>query len=143
MDPGKSSHRLRFETETEARRIQDQNPENWKAIRRGWYFGGETLKERMLSNAEGPLVRDHPYAPREESETARAERIVEEELKAIGWKEGHLKRTRKGDPGTVRIARRLRQETTKTLAWIATRLEMGSWTYVSNLLRDTRQRHQN
>jgi len=137
LDPNKSSHRLRFETETEARRIQDQSPEEWKSIRRGWYFGGETLKERLLSNAEDDLVREHPRAPREESETARAERIVKEELKAIGWKEGHLKRTRKGDPGKVRIARRLRQETTKTLAWIASRLEMGSWTYVSNLLRQT------
>jgi hypothetical protein len=134
LDPGKSSHRLRFETETEARRIQDQNPEGWKSIRRGWYFGGETLKERLLSNAEVELVREHPRAPREEGETVRAERIVKEELKAIGWKERDLKRTRKGDPGKVRIARRLRQETTKTLAWIASRLEMGAWTYVSNLL---------
>jgi len=35
----------------------------------------------------------------------------------------------------VRIARRLRQETTMTLAWIAQRLNMGVWTHVSNLLR--------
>jgi hypothetical protein len=28
----------------------------------------------------------------------------------------------------------LRKETTLTLRWIADRLEMGSWTYVSNLL---------
>jgi hypothetical protein len=62
---------------------------------------------------------------------------VKEELKAIGWKERDLKRTRKEDPGKGRIARRLRPETTKTLAWIASRLEMGSWTYVSNLLRQT------
>jgi len=37
----------------------------------------------------------------------------------------------------VRIARRLRQETTMTLAWIARRLHMGVWTHVSNLLRAT------
>jgi hypothetical protein len=34
----------------------------------------------------------------------------------------------------VELARRLRTETTMTLRWIAERLQMGSWTYVSNLL---------
>jgi len=34
----------------------------------------------------------------------------------------------------VRLARRLRQETTINLKWIAQRLQMGSWTHVSNLL---------
>ena len=32
------------------------------------------------------------------------------------------------------IARRLRQETTMSLKWVAQRLQMGSWSYVSNLL---------
>jgi len=40
------------------------------------------------------------------------------------------------DPGQVSLARRLRAETTMTLAWIADRLKMGSWSYVSNLLND-------
>jgi hypothetical protein len=31
--------------------------------------------------------------------------------------------------------RRLRQETTMALAWIAQRLHMGVWSHVSNLLR--------
>ena len=34
----------------------------------------------------------------------------------------------------VRLARRLREETTMTLKWIAARLQMGVWTHVSNLL---------
>jgi hypothetical protein len=32
-----------------------------------------------------------------------------------------------------------RQETTMSLKWIAQRLEMGSWTYASNLLRQEPQ----
>ena len=43
---------------------------------------------------------------------------------------------RKGDKGKVQLARRLRTETTMTLRWIADRLQMGSWTYVSNQLRN-------
>jgi hypothetical protein len=38
----------------------------------------------------------------------------------------------------VRFARRLRNETTMTYEWIAKRLKMGSWIYVSNLLRSHR-----
>ena len=34
------------------------------------------------------------------------------------------------------LARRLRQETTMSLKWIATRLQMGTWTYVCNLLNE-------
>jgi hypothetical protein len=42
----------------------------------------------------------------------------------------------KGHKGKVALARRLRQETTMSLKWIAQRLHMGRWTYVSNLLRE-------
>ena len=37
------------------------------------------------------------------------------------------------------LARRLRQETTLSLKWIAQRLQMGSWTHLSNLLNDPRK----
>ena len=40
----------------------------------------------------------------------------------------------KGHPGKVVTARGLRQETIMSLSWIAQRLEMGTWTCVSNLL---------
>jgi hypothetical protein len=59
---------------------------------------------------------------------------VKEETKRLGWQEADLEARRKGDPGKVAVARRLRQETTMILKWIAHRLQMGSWTYVSNLL---------
>ena len=36
------------------------------------------------------------------------------------------------------VARRLRGESAMTLRWIADRLQMGSWTYVSNLLHAKR-----
>ena len=39
----------------------------------------------------------------------------------------------------VKLARRLRQETTMSLQWIAARLQMGTWTYVSNLLNEPQE----
>jgi hypothetical protein len=46
---------------------------------------------------------------------------------------------RKGDMVKVRLARRLRGETTMSVKWIARRLHMGSWTFVSNLLHGKRE----
>src|SRR5208283_4202087 len=51
-----------------------------------------------------------------------------------GWDEGELTRRRQGDRHKVALARRLRAQTTMSLASMAERLRMGSWSYVSNLL---------
>jgi hypothetical protein len=59
----------------------------------------------------------------------------------MGWAEDALLARRKGHGAKVRLARRLRQETTMSLKWIAQRLHMGSWTYVSNLLNEPPQTH--
>jgi hypothetical protein len=70
----------------------------------------------------------------EESEEQKAERIVKEELARLNWSARHLKTTHKGDARKIRVARRLRSETTMTLKWIAGRLNMGTWTHLSNRL---------
>ncbi|HRY50591.1 MAG TPA: hypothetical protein P5186_21280 [Candidatus Paceibacterota bacterium] len=67
----------------------------------------------------------HYGAERQESGAAKAERLVREELAELGWEASDLAQRRKGDPGKVRIARRLWQETTMTLGWIARRLNNG------------------
>jgi hypothetical protein len=42
---------------------------------------------------------------------------------------------RKRDPEKVKPARRLRAETTVTLAWVAQELAMGQWGYAAQLLK--------
>jgi hypothetical protein len=112
--------RREFERQMEARRRQEGAGEQGAAIRRGWFFGDEALKQELLAQAS-----ERVGAQRQESGEVKAERLVLEELAA----------RRKGEPGKVRIARRRRRETTMTLAWISNRLQMGSGTHVSNLLR--------
>jgi hypothetical protein len=66
---------------------------------------------------------------------------VREEVERLGWREDELRARRKGHRAKVLLARRLRQETTMSLKWIAERLHMSSWTYVSNLLNEQPQTH--
>jgi hypothetical protein len=62
-----------------------------------------------------------------------------QEIERLGWDEDQLRAHRKGHPSKVKLARRLRQETTMSLKWIAARLQMGTWTYVSNLLNEPQE----
>ncbi len=130
--------RRHFERRMERRRQQEDGKEDWAEIRRGWFFGADALKEELLVRASERVGSQHYGAERQESGGAKAERLVREELKKLRWTEDDLGRRRKGDSGKVRIARRVRQETTMTLAWIARRLQMGVWTHVSNLLRSAK-----
>jgi hypothetical protein len=59
-----------------------------------------------------------------------------QKLERLGWDEDQLRARRNGHRSKVELARRLRQETTMSLKWIAGRLQMGSWTCVSNLLNE-------
>jgi len=126
--------RREFERQLETRR-QESGGEEWAAIRRGWFFGADELKQKLLTQASERVGAQHYGAERQESGEAKTERLVREELGKLDWKETDLAQRRRGDPGKVRIARRLRAETTMTLAWIVRRLHMGVWTHVSNLLR--------
>jgi hypothetical protein len=59
---------------------------------------------------------------------------LNEELDKLGWTEAELAARAKGDARKIGIAKRLRAETAVTLKWLARELQMGTWTYVSNLL---------
>ena len=84
---------------------------------------------------------EHHYAgDRYESDEQQARRIIEQELRHRHWNPEELARRRKGDPDKVRMALRLREETTMTLKWVADALHMGAWTHVSNLLSQERQK---
>jgi hypothetical protein len=53
-----------------------------------------------------------------------------------------LARRPKGEARKVRIARRLRAETSVTLKWIAEQLYMETWTHVANRLQRTKQKNE-
>jgi len=122
-----------FERQMELRRRQE-DPEQWKELRRGWCWGAETFRQELLAQMEEKMGQEHYGAERHQTAVAKAERIVEEEMKRLGWRKADLVRHAKGHARKVRIASRLRGETTMTLQWIAERLNMGTKTHLAHLL---------
>jgi len=82
------------------------------------------MKERGSEYIAGDDIR--------ETEEHKARRIIKEELARLQWTVRDLQTTLKGDRRKIRIAKRLRAETTMTLKWIAAQLHMGTWTHVAN-----------
>ena len=121
-----------------ARRMEvrrwEQNEEMWKQVRRGWCLGDEEFRAELLAAMKRPNSEYIAGDEIRESEEHKAERILKEELARLHWTPKDLRATLKGDKRKVRIARRLRTETTMTLKWIAQRLNMGVWTHVANRL---------
>ncbi len=125
--------RRRLESALEERRGMEAG-DNYKAIRRGWFFGEEAAKDQLLEQTAAKAGSWHFGEAVHDSELARAEGIVREELKKRKWNEQTLAERRKGDPEKVAIAQRLRGEATVTQTWIAERLQMGTRTHVAHLL---------
>jgi putative transposase len=109
-------------------------------LRRGWYFGTETYRERALQYIEvlkktkkvklspqsgysGPDNKDHGVK--------MAEAIVEAGLMHYGLQDENLGQLRKEDVRKVVIATLIRERTTVRLSWIAARLQMGVTSRVS------------
>ena len=125
--------RREFALQMEQRRGQEAEAD-YRQIRRDWCLGDEDFRNELITSAVGRVGPSHHSARRQETGQEKAERIVRDELKRRGWEEQDLPDQPKGAKAKVAMARRLRKETTMTLKWIAARLKMGNWTYVSNLL---------
>jgi len=125
--------REEFEKRMELRRAAEDG-EEFKPLVRGWCLGSEAFRAELLAQVSEKAGAEHFGQEIRESAEAKAERMVLEELKKLGWRREELGKRRKGDAEKVRIALRLRKETTMTSAWIAQRLEMGTKTHLSHLL---------
>lgn len=119
--------RQEFEQRMEWRRAAEAVPAEWQAIRRGWCLGSAQFKADLLQRLEGKLGEYHAGELKRENAEAKGERIVQEEIKRLGWRHSDLSQRPKSDPGKLAIAARLRRETILTLPWIAARLQAGTW----------------
>src|ERR1035437_7909877 len=86
----------------------------------------KTLAEACQKTGWQVHCENHSGQLRRETSQAKAERIVAEALRRLGWKEDELVRRRKGDPEKMALAARLRRETTLTIQQIARRVHLGT-----------------
>lgn len=126
--------RREFGRRMELRRQAEDAPGQFKAVRRGWCLGDKAFRKELLAQMKEQMGEHHFGEERMETEQERAEGIVLEGLKRLGWKETDVEIRRKGDREKLKLAVRLREETTVTVKWIAARLRMGTWTHVNHLL---------
>lgn len=103
-------------------------------LRRGWKLGAEDFRDRLAEKLARRGRKGERASERSETDAALAERMVKEALEAVRWREIDLALQAKGHPMKVKIAQQLRRETPMARQWIAQRLQMGSASYVSNLL---------
>ena len=96
-------------------------------IRRGWKFGADDFLER-LEEKLGMVAKRGSHREVEVQETmeAKAERIIDEEMRQRRMTPERWKKLKKMDPVKVEIACRLRRETILTMGWIAKRLTAGT-----------------
>ena len=119
--------RLAFEKTMEARRLDRvEDVESLKTLRRGWCLGSDDFRQKMLSLMDGQLGEGHSGEARRDCAPIQAERIVQEELRRLGWTESDLHSRRKNAPEKLALAARLRRETTMTLKEIAKRVGLGT-----------------
>ena len=125
--------RREFCARMEGRRRAELEP-GYDPYGKEWCVGSETFRQELLRQVEIAATPRHRGPEIFETGVAKAERILREELESRHWSYDNLQTLRKGDPEKVRIAYRLRRETTMTLAWISEHLVMGSTGYVDCLL---------
>ncbi len=92
----------------------------------------------FVETPRGNLVAGMKWA---ETEREQAEGRVQEGLQRLGWTREDLETRPKGHQEKVKLALRLRAEKTRTVQWIAERLQMGTWTHVNHLLYWHRHRN--
>ena len=129
--------RREFALRMESRRAEEPDPE-WKVIRRSWCLGDKRFRKELLEEIRGNQGNHHGGEERRESEEAWAEKLVMEEMRRRRWTARDLAQRLKGDSQKLKIAQRLRKETTMTLTWIASRLNMGTAGSLANLLRNAK-----
>jgi REP element-mobilizing transposase RayT len=126
--------RARFEEAMESRRTEALD---FKPIRRGWCFGSPEFRQELLAAVDESSAGRVRGEERRESDGAKAERLLHEELERRHWSVKDLSQRRKGDGEKVAIAGRLRAETTMNWKWIAQKLSMGSTAYAADCVRQT------
>jgi len=109
--------------------------DKWRALRRGWYVGGESfldqLKEKLGAIVAGRKRESHSGGARLAHGETAARTLLTRGLAALELSRADLEDLPKGAPEKTVLAWWLRERTTVSLSWVGQRLDMGHYTRVS------------
>lgn len=109
-------------------------------IRRGWYIGSQSFRERLDCFLTGRTQNDNYRGQqRREHGTAAAEQLIQKALAMLGWNESDIKSAKSVSIEKQAVAWLVKTHTTASLIWIAARLHMGHRTNCSRAI--SRFRH--
>ena len=137
--------RVRTEGE-QAGRLLPEGQSLQATLKRGWYFGGEAFRERLLDLAQKALKaktrqKNFGAAPElKDHAEKRAAALVSRGMELCALAEADLLALPRGDERKVLIALAVKRETTVPLDWIAQRLDMGTRSTVSREVGDLARR---
>ncbi len=116
-------------------------------LRRGWYFGSEQFKERMLGFLEdgGRAAKQAPAdgyagAQRRDHGLAHARKILEGGCRTLGLDVNALRLRKAADKDKVMLAELIASQTSVPLDWLCEALKMGSRGHCSRLINAQRRR---
>lgn len=115
-------------------RRQAELEQEFKPVPRGWCVGSEQFRAEMLKYIEQQRGKWHYGAELSESGEAKAERLIVEALRTDDVTEAQIASWRKGHPFKVKLAAKLRAQTTVTVGWIAHLPGMGTRGHLAHLL---------
>jgi hypothetical protein len=124
----------------EAGWVEKEGQSLQSTLRRGWYWGTEEFKERLLErfgeeakkkrnrdDRSSGLLKDHGIRD--------AENLIEEACEHYRISISELRRKRRGDWTRASVAWRIWKETTVSQSWIADRLNLSSSANASQTIR--------
>jgi hypothetical protein len=115
-------------------------------LKRGWYFGAQEFREKLLScletekaNLERKTARRYTRGELKADDEQMAEAIVRAGLKELGLAHRALADLPKNAPAKALLAHIITEQTSVPQKWIAQTLHMGSAPYVSKLAEEMKQ----
>ncbi len=107
----------------------------WKALRRGWYVGGERfatkLREHIERAVRGCRRESHSGGLKREHGEQAAGQLLQRGLVSLGLGTNDLALLPKVAVEKAALARWLRERTTVSLRWLSARLDMGHYSNAS------------
>jgi len=112
----------------------------WRAIRRGWCFGGDEFRSRMIVALDGVMAgkRRDSFTGDEtqKHDVLEAQRLFDRGLVTLKLSPSDLPRLKKSDPRKKAIAWYIRKNTSVRNEWIARQVHMGCVSNMSQYVRE-------